>query len=199
VARRAIAAIVAVAGLLSVAACTSNPVQAPAVKPSRTATTAPVVAPSEGPTPTPSPTATGPTTIPVTQTCDELVSLQTLYDYNPNWAPVPDYAPAPGSDGALIQSYSGVACGWMNLSSNATMEIAVAHLSPADIDKLANNLVLTTPSVPTYGGVDYFQSKNGTGTANVFSGDYWIVARSVDFFEPGDPAKLIESVKAALG
>ena len=85
------------------------------------------------------------------------------------------------------------------LSSNATIEIAVAHLGPEDIDKLANNLVLTTPSVPTYGGVDYFVYKDGTGTANVFSGDYWIVAHSTDFFEPGDPAKLIESVKTALG
>lgn len=198
-AKRAVAAMVAVAGMLALAACTSNPVQAPATKPVPSATTAPVVAPSEEPTPTPTPTPTGPTFVPVTQTCDQLISPQALYDFNPNYAPVPDYAPAPGSDAALIQSYEGVACGWVNLSSNDTIEIAVAHLSPADIEKLANNLVLTTPSVPTYGGVDYFKNENGVGTANVFSGEYWIVARSVEFFEPGDAAQLIESVKGALG
>ena len=58
---------------------------------------------------------------------------------------------------------------------------------------------MPTPSVPTYGGVDYFEMKDGIGTANVFSGDYWIVARSVEFFEPGDAESLITAVKTHLG
>ncbi|BDZ44234.1 hypothetical protein GCM10025866_01430 [Naasia aerilata] len=172
--------------------------QAPPAKPGQSATTAPVGAPSTEPTPSPTPTETGPTSVPVTQTCDQLVPAQALYDYNPNFAPVPDYTPAAGTDAALIESYQGVACGWSNLSSGNTVEIAVAHLGSEDIEKLANSLVLTTPSVPTYGGVDYFKYANGVGTANAFSGDYWIVARSAEFFEPGDAAQLVASVKAAL-
>jgi hypothetical protein len=200
VAKRALAAAAAVLGMLSLAACTSNPVQ-PVTRPTAapTATTAPVSSPVASPEPAPTPTPTGPTTVPVTQSCDQLVSLEAMYGFNPNYSANPDYTPAPGSDAALIASYQGVACGWINNSSGATIEIAVAHLGPADIEKLKNALVLTTSPVPTYGGVDYFEHKDDLGTANVFSGDYWILARSVEFFEPGDAAPLVAAVKSALG
>jgi hypothetical protein len=196
VAGRAIAATAAVLGMLSLAACTSNPVQA--VSPSSASTPAPVVE-TPGASPEPTPTPTGPTATPVTQTCDQLLTLDDLYTFNPNYAANPDYAPAAGSDAALITSYDGVSCGWVNLSSGDTIEISVAHLSTADIDKIKNALVVSTPSVPTYGGVDYFEYKDGIGTANVFSDDYWIVARSVEFFEPGDAESLVTAVKTHLG
>lgn len=195
-AKRAIAATLAVLGMLALAACTSNPV-GQVSKPTETARTAPSGSPAGSATPTPTPT--GPTTVPVTITCDRLLTPTQLYDFNPNYAADPAYAPEKGSDAALIVSYSGRACGWVNLSSKSKIEIAVAHLGAADIEKLKNGLVLTTPSVPTYGGVDYFARKNNVGTANVFSGDYWIVARSVEFFEPGDAARLIDAVKTSLG
>ncbi|WP_210508660.1 iron ABC transporter ATP-binding protein [Naasia sp. SYSU D00057] len=195
---RAITATVVVLGMLSLAGCTSNPVQP--VTPSASGSPAPVVdTPGTEPEPTPTPTPTGPTATPVTQTCDELVTLDDLYEFNPNYAANPDYTPAPGSDAELIASYDGAVCGWVNLSSGDTVEIAVAHLAAEDIEKLQNELVMTTPPVPTYGGVDYFENKDGVGTANVFSGDYWIVARSVEFFEPGDAESLITAVKSHLG
>lgn len=194
-------AVVALAGVIGLAGCTSNPVQPTGAHTTAPATTEPTPSdePSEEPSPTPTATPTGPTTVPVTQTCDQLITIDDLYAFNPNYSADPEYAPKPGSDAALIQSYDGVACGWVNLSSNATIEIAVAHLGSADIEKLENALVLNSKPVPTYGGVDYFETKDGVGTANVFSGEYWIVARSVEFFEPGDAAKLIADVKAALG
>lgn len=187
-------------GMLALAACTSNPVQ-PVPEPagSRGATIAPSAEPGSEPTPTPTPTATGPTSFPVALTCDQLLTPDQLYAFNPNYSPTPGYAPVAGTDGATIASLQGVACSWVNQSSNDSIEIAAAHLAPVDIENLQNQLVLSTPSVPTYGGVDYFVNDGTVGEANVFSGEYWIVARSVEFFEPGDAVGLIQAVKTNLG
>jgi hypothetical protein len=76
--------------------------------------------------------------------------------------------------------------------------VAVAHLADADIEKVQNALVLSTDAVPTYGGVDYFERADGVGTINAFQGDFWIVARSVEFFEPGDAESIIRAVKDAV-
>ncbi|WP_210479091.1 hypothetical protein [Naasia sp. SYSU D00948] len=187
----------AVLGMLVLAGCTSNPV-APVEQPTGTVAPAPS-ATATSPAGEPSPTPTGPTTVPVTQTCDELLPAQALFDFNPNYALDPDYAPEPDSIPALMVSYEGAACGWINLSSGDTIEVAVAHLGTGDIEKVQNELVLTTPSVPTYGGVDYFEYADGVGTATVFKDDFWIVLSSVEFFEPGDAVTLVDAVKTALG
>lgn len=187
-------------GMLTLAACTSNPVQ-PVPEPAGSpgATIAPSTEPGSEQPPTPTPTPTGPTSFPVTLSCDQLVTPDQLYGFNPNYSATPGYAPAEGTDAATIASLQGVACSWVNQSSNDSIEIAVAHLAPADIENLKNQLVLSTPSVPTYGGVDYFANDGTVGEANVFSNDYWIVARSVEFFEPGDAVGLIQAVKTNLG
>jgi hypothetical protein len=195
---RILAAVLTVTGMLALAACTSNPVQ-PVPEPA--GSTGATIAPSTTPVvvPTPTPTPTGPTSFPVTLTCDQVVTPEQLYAFNPNYSATPGYAPTAGTDPATIVSLQGVACSWINQSSEDTIEIAVAHLAPADIENLKNQLVLSTPSVPTYGGVDYFVNDGTVGEANVFSNDYWIVARSVEFFEPGDAVGLIQSVKTNLG
>jgi len=195
---RILAAVLAVAGMLSLAACTSNPVQ-PVPQPAGSAGA--TIAPSTDPVlePTPTPTPTGPTSFPVTLTCEQLVTSDQLYAFNSNYSATPDYAPVAGTDPATIAALQGVACSWVNQSSGDTIEIAVAHLAPADIENLKNQLVLSTPSVPTYGGVDYFVNDGTLGEANVFSNEYWIVARSVEFFEPGDAVGLIQAVKTNLG
>ena len=195
--RRSLAGALALLGMLSLAACTSNPVQPVPEEPTTSAE--PAAEPSTPAEPAPAEsTPAAPIGIPVEQSCDELVTLEELYAFNPNYAADPDYSPAAGTDAEVIVGLDGVACGWINLSSGQTIEIAVAHLQPEDIEALQNRLVLTSHSVPTYGGVDYFEKTDEVGVANVFEGDYWIVADSKEFLEPGDAVTLIDAVKAAL-
>ena len=52
--------------------------------------------------------------------------------------------------------------------------------------------------VPTYGDEAYFSVTGGIGTAIVFQDDYWLVATSIDFAEPGDPSDLIDAALAQL-
>jgi hypothetical protein len=119
-----------------------------------------------------------------------------MYAFNPNYGLLDSYTPAGGSDAAKAEADKGIACRWQNQSSNATIDISVAHLDSASIESLKNTAVTESTSVPTYGDEAYFSTASGTGTAIVFQGDYWLVATSVDFLEPGDPADLIN---AALG
>ncbi|THG31506.1 iron ABC transporter ATP-binding protein [Naasia lichenicola] len=182
---------------VALAGCTSNPVQ-PA--PQQTTTAPPVVVtePSQSTTPEPEPTATQEPGIPVVQTCDQLITPDELYAFNPNVGVNPAYQAETGTTASRIVSLQGVACGWSNQTSNETIEIAVAHLSSTAIEGLKNELALSSTPVPTYGDEAYFEVNSGLGEANVFSGDYWIYARSTTFLEPGDAAMLMDDVMAAL-
>lgn len=159
---------------------------------------------SSTPTPTTSasaePTAAPePVTVPVTLTCDELVSPQVMYDFNQNVALLASFSPEPGTPASEAVARGGIACRWTNQSSGEAIDIAVANLTPDELTTRKNDLVTTSNSVPTYEVEGYFSATGGVGEAQAFSDPYWITAESVTFAEPGDPAPLIAAAIAALG
>jgi hypothetical protein len=190
---RAGAVVVVVAGSIALSACASDAKPAPVA--GHTASTAPSAAPSATPTPTPTPS--DPPT-PVTLTCDQIVSANQMYAYNPNFGADPGYAPASGSLEASIVSYKGVACGWLNQTSNDVIEIAVAKPPASELDGLKNTAVTTSQPVPTYGVPPqvegYFSMRGAKGEVQIFTGAYWVVANSPAFQEPGDAAPLMQNV-----
>ncbi|HEY8588085.1 MAG TPA: iron ABC transporter ATP-binding protein, partial [Naasia sp.] len=121
------AAMVGVAVVALLAGCTSNPVQPVprSATPGDAGAEPPVTDPSP---PAPVPTLSDPITIPVDVACDQLVTPEQLNAYNANLAVDPAYAPSPGA--AQILEWQGVACGWADSTDAASVEIAVAHLSP---------------------------------------------------------------------
>ena len=119
-----------------------------------------------------------------------------MYAFNPNFGLLDSWTPVAGSAAATAKSEHGLACRWSNQTSGDTIDFSVAHLDAASIEALKNQAVASSTMVPTYGDEAYFSVKKGVGTAIVFQGDYWLVATSVAFLEPGDPADLID---AALG
>ncbi len=151
------------------------------------------------PTPTPTPSATADDAVAVTVGCDELVTAQELYDYNPNFALQAQFSPTPGSLAAEAVAAKGVACSWVNLTSGETIVMAVAHLGDAALTARANELVVSSNSVPTYEVEGYFLLDGGVGTAQAFKSPYWISATSTYFFEPGDVAPLMANALSALG
>jgi hypothetical protein len=155
---------------------------------------------SSAPEPTPSTTAANenPGT-PINLSCSELVSPQAMYDFNPNFGINPTLTPAPGSQGAITADYNGLTCIWVNESSGETITVAAADL-PADlITGIANDLLATSNSVPTYDAEGYFQLVGNVGEAEVVSGSYWVTATSTAFFEPGDAAPVIAAALSGLG
>lgn len=167
--------------------------------PSPTASGSPSESPSDTPSasPTPTPTATAVST-PITIDCNTLITPDDIYAYNPNFGLINKWTPKSDSAAATAKSEQGIACRWQNETSRDTIDISVAHLDPASIESLKNDAVGKSTMVPTYGDEAYFSTSGGAGTAIVFQGDYWLVATSVDFLEPGDPADLINAALGAL-
>jgi hypothetical protein len=155
---------------------------------------------SDTPTSTPSAEPTDqPVGIPVGATCDELVSADTAYAYNPNFSQIDDFTPEDGTAAASALAYQGVACRWQSDTSGDTIDLSVAQLDDDTLTALKNAAFEDSEMVPTYGEEAYFIVDSGVGTAQVFQGPYWIVAESPVFFEPGDATVIVESVIAAIG
>lgn len=136
---------------------------------------------------------------PVDLRCDELLTPQAVYDFNPNYALDASYTPAAGTDAATIVARDGIACGWVNQTSGSVVAVAVANLPATELDALRNALVTESNSVPTYEVEGYFRVATGGGEAEAFAGPYWIVATSDYFAEPGDAAPIVDAARSALG
>ncbi|KQO99516.1 hypothetical protein [Leifsonia sp. Leaf264] len=187
---------VLVAGLLAGCASDGGGATPSTSAPSETATSTPSTDPSTDPSSTPTATPT-PTPTPVTLSCDQLLTPDDIYQYNPNVGTAPDYSPTPDTVIAEAAAASGIACGWTNQTSGELIEVAVAHPDATQLETLKQSAAATMSAVPTYGtppAVDgFFSQAQDVGTVQVFTeGGYWLVARSSAFFEPGDAGKLIE-------
>ena len=93
---------------------------------------------------------------------------------------------------------SGTACGWVNLTSGETLTVSVAALSLDELAKLKSGIASAGSPVTTYGVDAYFSSDGGTGTIDVFSGEYWLSASSSWFFEAGDAQPIVSVALEAL-
>jgi len=173
----------------------SGCVPTPSPTASGTASATPTDSPSASATPTPTPSTVS---TPITIGCNTLITPDDIYAFNPNFGLITSWTPKAGSAAATAKSEQGIACRWQNQTSGDTIDISVAHLDAASIEALKNAAVEKSTMVPTYGDEAYFSTSGGVGTAIVFQGDFWLVATSVDFLEPGDPADLITAALGAL-
>ncbi len=155
--------------------------------------------PSGDPSGEPAPTLTAhPVGTPVDITCDELVSPDAIYAFNPNFVLIDDFEPADDSVAATALSYSGVACRWQNQTGGDNIDLSVASLDDDSLTALKNAAFEDSEMVPTYGEEAYFGINGQVGTAQVFQGPYWIVVESTAFLEPGDATEIVDSAIAAL-
>jgi len=156
--------------------------------------------PSGEPTGQPAPSLTAaPVGTPVDAACDDLVSADTIYAYNPNFVAIEPFTPNDGTAAGAALTYQGIACRWQNQTSGDNIDLSVADLDDASLTALKNSAFESSEMVPTYGDEAYFSvAGNGVGTAIVFDGSFWIVVESAAFFEPGDATDIVESVIAGL-
>jgi hypothetical protein len=195
-ARRAVRDVVAPLAIGALALIVlSGCVPTPSPSPSGTASASASGSPSASATP--SPTAST-VSIPITIGCGTLITADDMYAFNPNFVLLDSWTPKAGSPAATAKSEQGIACRWQNQTSGDTIDVSVAHLDATSIEALKNAAVEKSTMVPTYGDEAYFSVSGGVGTAIVFQGTYWLVASSVEFAEPGDPADLITAALSAL-
>ncbi|MHA6668834.1 hypothetical protein ACX3O0_08170 [Homoserinimonas sp. A447] len=160
----------------------------------------------ERPTPpadTPEPAVTevpadGFSSTPVTIDCNELVSPQAVYDYNPNYGHQPAFTAPANTDVATIVANQGVACNWVNQTSGVTFVVAVAQLAADDLATVEADVAAGSTAVSGIGDAAYFTTSGGVGVAQVFDGPYWVVATSAAFYEVAEPKPLVEAALAAF-
>jgi hypothetical protein len=196
-ARLASAGAAAAALLLVLAGCAPQPPAPGESTPPTTAAAEPTVEPTTTPTPT-GPTV--PPAIPFDIACDELVSPETIYAFNPNYALLPEPVVEAGSAAERIQTELGTVCSWQQLSSGEVLTVAVANLPAETLLLVQNDVFESSTMVPTYGGdEDYFTVRDGAGEAMTFVGSYWIVSTSQSYLEPGDAVDILAAAKTAVG
>ena len=192
--RTGVALATATLALFGLAGCTPDAADG-ANTPKPTSASSETAAPVDTATPTAAPEPKGTT---VALACDQMLTADDVYAFNPNVVTAPDYSPAAGSTAATAIEYEGVACGWINETSDAMVEASVAQPNDTLMAELKAEAVSASTAVPTYGDLGFFTYAGGTGTAQLFTGAYWVTISSVDFLEPGDVQVLMTTVVSHL-
>ncbi|HEX6955688.1 MAG TPA: iron ABC transporter ATP-binding protein [Agromyces sp.] len=186
---------VALAAVLALAGCTASGDAPDATQPPAASGTP---APSETPQPTPEPTEEP---LPFDAACSDLITLEDMYAFNPNFGEAPGYAPESDAVTAVADA-QGTACGWSNQTSGELIELGVATLPENAYAAQVGRAAVDSNAVPTYGTPPevegFFSQAGGVGQAQVFADGYWIVLESSAFFEPGDAEQLVSAVRGHL-
>ena len=200
--RAALALTGASLALIALAGCApagdTEPTASATAKPSSTATSEPTASASAEPTAsaTPEPVAEGTA---VDKSCDQVLTADDVYELNPNYSPDPGYS-ATSDTAVTATTYSGLSCGWVNQSSGEVIEVSLAMPNEVLANTLKDAALAGGEIVPTYGSAPdvegYFSAD--TGTAQVFSGGYWVAVTSPDMIEPGDAERIVSTVLGNL-
>jgi len=161
---------------LSLAGCV-QPVAAP---PTPSAHDSASSTPTQKPTPTVTPTSEA-----FVENCGTLITADQLYAYNPNYVVDSSYAPKSGTLAAAVKDQLGQTCGWINESSGALLEVAIATPTPTDF-AAAKSAAANGTAISANGERGYFGATAGIGSAQFFIGRFWLVVSSPDFTTPAD-------------
>jgi hypothetical protein len=163
------------------------------------------IAGDENERPTPSPTVietaepTDPTltSTPVDIDCNSLLSLETVYEFNPNVGIDPAYMPT--ARGAEALAYGGVSCGWINQTSGDSLAVSVAQFDASsllDVQEIAREREGATLVGPD--NTATIRTVNGVGSLELFVDSYWICIESRMIVEYSDASLLIDEISSAL-
>jgi len=186
--------------LLALTACAAEPPKGgSSTTPSAAATATPGATDAPGATSAPTP-APKPTGTPVTLPCDQILTPDDVYAFNPNYGTDPGYEPIAAAAKTAVK-YDGVACGWLNQTSDAIVEVSITQPNDVLQTTLIDQALRSSEVVPTYGPPPiegFFGVADGVGTAQVLSGAHWVTVSSTEFLEPGDAQTLVASALSHL-
>lgn len=152
---------------------------------------------STTPSATPAPSdVPGDSAVPVSVSCDLLLSPQEIYDFNPNFGLVPAFKPAAGTVAAHALELGGTACQWLNQTSGETIEAALARPASAEFAALLSESRAGT-LMPDVGDEAYFSVSEQGGTAQAFAGGFWVSVSSTYFSVPDDARSLLTDAVVA--
>ena len=114
--------------------------------------------------------------------CDELITRQEIYDYNPSLLEWGDWTAEAGTSAYRAQHWNGIGCRWAYESSGTPVDISVASI--VDRGTLAQ-LRTSAASGVAVGGLGDAAFYVG-GELQVFKDGYWLAFRSPWYTSPED-------------
>jgi len=188
---------------LGAAALTGCTISAPGGGPSSSsAATAPSPTAS-GATPTADPGYTPPPLVSSPLALDCAALLDPAAGVLPTLWPGLAAADAPDADAlddalAQVAEADGTVCDWVDAAGDH-VTVGVAAYDEASLTAIANDLVASSNSVPSYGVEGYFSLHGGTGVARALPTGRLVVAESTTFAEPGSAEPVMTQLLAAVG
>lgn len=114
---------------------------------------------------------------PIDISCEQALSLQSLYDFDPNLALTPNHKTIFGSTGAQQEALGAISCLLTNLSSQEEFQVVITKL-----DEVSEKHQVSVISNPVTGDTSYqvssgvpglFSTADSVGTAQFMAGKYW--------------------------
>lgn len=171
-------------GALTLSACAAGPQESASPSPTQASNASQKASNTPLVTASASPTAFALKAEPTDKSCESILSLQSLYDFDPNLALTSGGTPAAGSLAQTQTQLGGITCTLMNLSSQQEVLVSLVKLDQASADHqkaeiaaaTGNNAYQVAKDVP-----GSFQDAGGIGTAHFVSGNYWISLTSASY------------------
>lgn len=139
---------------------------------------------------------------PIYKTCSELISIEALYDFNPNYAYDASKTPESGSLGAKAKEKSGVFCSYVNLSNGDRLDVSVAQFSPISISDWTKTVTENSRPTDAYGAspgiLGFFSRSKNEGVSQAIQGNNWVAITSSTFYEAVDSVPLMSIVLNSL-
>jgi hypothetical protein len=173
-----------------------NPGESPAPAPAPAPPSAPPLAELEGTPRSPSPLESSLSGIALDINCDQLLSADAVYRFNPNIGVDPAYVPSQA--GQQVLDYAGVSCGWVNQTSADTFSVSVARFSDADLAVIRAQARAKPGAQELTSSEGFFSVVDGVGFAEAFVGDYWAIVESPAFSVRGDVEELLAPLRNSL-
>ena len=167
------------------------------------ATTGPTESPSasrsESATPTPTASTPEGDYYPFAVECSALVPQETMFAYNPNYALDNFGAMASANSSDLVKAMEGTTCNYVNQSSQASLTISVAHLTPVSTQVLKEQSAATFSSIEVGSEEGYFGTVAGSGVLQVYTRDgFWYTVAGPEVASPEDIAGITEQLNRFL-
>lgn len=180
--------------LSSCAAESTETSKSPTPTATATKTAQATMKPSPTATPEPKPSAFVVKAVAMDKSCEQIITVQSLYNFDQNLASYPSSQQAPGTIAQQQSQLGAVGCTITNLSTQEEVYVTVTKL-----DGPSTTYQQTLISSPGAGYSSYqvangvpglFSSENGEGIAQFMTGPYWISLTSKTFGSGVDASQL---------
>jgi hypothetical protein len=132
----------------------------------------------------------------VTLACGDLFTPQAIYDYNPNVSLLDSFSPSADSLAGQAVAQQGLACQLVNQTSGVTIDVGLVRFVDAAYAAKLDSVSASASAASAFDG--FFDTADGTGTAQFFSAPYWLTLSSAGFLEAADVSPLVDAAAGAL-